>query len=204
MSLTKACKKCERILAVIDFNLCRGGADGRRTECKGCQAKARKIWYDNNKEKSAAYSKIYREINAGKLKVPTKEYSQNYQRQYREKNRERLRKRDAEYNKKNKEKMRAYYLDWYSKNRHLVVEESVRYREAKSRNTPCWITESHVAQMRSIYFDRQIVSEQSGLMHHVDHIIPLRGKNVCGLHVPWNMRIIPASENVRKSNRLMG
>lgn len=57
------------------------------------------------------------------------------------------------------------------------------------------------AQIRAFYNEAARLTWRTGTPHHVDHVIPLQGQNVSGLHVPENMRVIPALENIRKSNK---
>ena len=75
------------------------------------------------------------------------------------------------------------------------------YRSKKLYRTPKWISKEDLARIKSIYKACNIISEKTGIKHHVDHIIPLQGENVCGLHVPWNLQYLPAHDNIKKGNK---
>jgi 5-methylcytosine-specific restriction endonuclease McrA len=65
----------------------------------------------------------------------------------------------------------------------------------KKTRTPQWLTAEHKLEIRAIY----VAAIRAG--QHVDHIVPLRGGNVCGLHVPWNLQLMGPVENNRKGSR---
>ena len=67
--------------------------------------------------------------------------------------------------------------------------------------TPTWLTDLMLSEIKQLYKQRQELSESTGIEYHVDHIVPIQGENVCGLHVPWNLQIITAEENLKKSNK---
>jgi len=71
-----------------------------------------------------------------------------------------------------------------------------RRRQREARATPPWADR---AAIRAIYKKAKRLSKSTGEQHVVDHIVPLDGKLVCGLHVSWNLRVIPWLENARKS-----
>lgn len=150
-----------------------------------------KIRYQNSREEKAKYNKEYRKDNIEQI--------QTQKAAYREANREQL-----------KEKQRAFKIanPDYQKRYEQANADKMRAKTAKRRAlklsaTPTWLTTDQIFQIESIYKESIQLEHQTGTPHHVDHIIPLQGENVCGLHVPWNLRAIPAKENLSKSNKLL-
>jgi hypothetical protein len=80
-----------------------------------------------------------------------------------------------------------------------VNATNARRKKHISIATPPW---SDLLSIRLLYEDCQKVSAETGIKHHVDHIVPLRGKSVCGLHILHNLQIIPAALNLTKGSRL--
>lgn len=74
-----------------------------------------------------------------------------------------------------------------------------RFRDA----TPPWLTHKQKSEIRQLYRIAITMSQTTGERYVVDHIIPLQGDAVCGLHVPWNLRVITQEENLVKSNKLL-
>lgn len=117
-----------------------------------------------------------------------------------------------EYYRANKEKQKKRMAEWYKANKDIVAANIAAYvkahpgfiasKQAKRRAqelkaTPAW---ANLGAIRAMYEKAARISQETGISHHVDHIIPLQGRNVCGLHVESNLRIITAEENISKSN----
>jgi len=99
-----------------------------------------------------------------------------------------------------KTKRNAYSRAYNKSNRPYFNAKHKEYMGRKSNATPLWLTEDHSKEMQDMYWLAQDLKRVTGEQYHVDHIVPLKGKNVCGLHVPWNLQILPADLNLRKSN----
>lgn len=81
-------------------------------------------------------------------------------------------------------------------NRHIYAAAQKKRQTTKLRAMPAWADEQAIMD---VYRQAAERTTETGIPHCVDHIVPLQGKNVCGLHVPWNLQIMTRSENAKKS-----
>lgn len=87
------------------------------------------------------------------------------------------------------------------KNPARVKANKIKYENKLSKATPKWLTKEHWDAMNAMYQEAKRLTRETGLRHEVDHIHPINGKTLSGLHVPWNLQILTQSANVAKSNR---
>jgi len=111
------------------------------------------------------------------------------------------RKRAREYRAANLETVSARLARWRKENPGRVLEHCAFRRAARRNATPPWLTDEDRAAIAAIYAEARRISQETGIPHHVDHIVPLRGRNICGLHVPGNLQVIPANDNLSKWNK---
>jgi len=140
------------------------------------QKKLQKEWYERNKALTIERSRLWALTNPEKR--------QAIHRKNREKDLENHNARNREWNKNNKPVKAAL--------------EGKR-RSAQIQRTPIWDPNAHLIIAK--YQLAAMFTQASGTPHHVDHIIPLQGRKVSGLHVFSNLRVIPGSDNVKKSNK---
>lgn len=105
------------------------------------------------------------------------------------------------WRKANPEKAKTSVANWNKLNRDKVTLYIAKRRATKRNATPSWLTQEQLNQIANMYWLAKDLEAVSGQKYHVDHIIPLQGDGVCGLHVPWNLQILPSDMNIAKSNK---
>ena len=99
--------------------------------------------------------------------------------------------------------LREYRNAWKENNK-VQVRADTKARRRKHRDaTPKWLSRKQRSEIRQIYQIAITMTQTTGEQYVVDHIVPLRSEAVCGLHVPWNLRVITQDENLKKSNKLV-
>ena len=107
----------------------------------------------------------------------------------------------ARYKKENAEKVKVYAEHYRKTNKAKRAFLERKRQVSKKNRTPSWLTSFDLLKMECLYQVAAMRTRESGFMWHVDHVVPLQGKTVSGLHVPWNLQVIPANENLRKYNK---
>ncbi len=129
-------------------------------------------------------------------------HSKEYRREYYLRTLEKSRESRLAYRHKNLEKLREYGKQ-YDKNNQAAKAAREAFRRAQKLNaTPKWLTKQHLDDIKVLYMKRSVLKLLTGIMYHVDHIVPLIHEDMCGLHVPWNLQLLPWNENLSKGNRV--
>jgi len=110
--------------------------------------------------------------------------------------------RTSRNNPDRQEFYREAHRKWALANPEKVIANALRRSEAKKLRIPRWLTDEHWNQIGALYKEAQRLTRETGIVHHVDHIYPLRGKTCSGLHVPWNMKVMVGIDNLHKANKL--
>lgn len=180
----KKCNRCKIDKATTDFYANKRMKDGLNTFCILCHKAdnvARKLKNRQNtafKQQEQAYKKQYR--------TQKKNQIAQYMQGYRKEHKERL-----------LESGRAYRRNHSAKYAYLCQARKL----AIIQRTPLWVGEDEKWLIREAYELAHLRDKIVGGKWHVDHIVPLRGKHVSGLHVIENLRVVTAHENMRKTNK---
>jgi hypothetical protein len=153
------------------------------------------LYRENNKEKISVKNAEYRRVNKERISLQYVDYYQA--------NKDKISAAFVEYRKINGEKIACRMKEYRQTNKDKINAQNAERRAAELQATPPWLTKFDKEQIVELYTIAQMFKLYTGEEYHVDHIVPLKGKTVCGLHVPWNLQVIPAKENLSKSNKLL-
>lgn len=201
----KVCSKCEQAKELACFSTYTyKGSKKIRANCKDCHRQQCSDWREKNRKHIKQYNqeKYWLDPTSRRNRARN-DYHKNI-----EKNREKARIYASK--PENKQRRKEAILKMLSKNPDYyknIMKEKRSYYNAKAaeyraikRNATIHLSENHRKQIEDIYWLASDLRLITGEPYHVDHIVPLQGKNVCGLHVPWNLQILPGDINQSKNN----
>lgn len=178
----KQCSKCNLYKNIEEFHKHKSRKSGAISSCKECYM----AYYKEEKELIKSRINKYRENNPEKIKESDSKYYENNKEAFKQKaslwaanNREKRKKIEKKYRKANQDQRNA---------------RTAEYRAKKSQAMPAWLTDDQINEIKQIYKNRPN-------NYHVDHIVPVNGEDVCGLHVPWNLQYLPEYQNESKGNK---
>jgi hypothetical protein len=224
--MTKICYDCKTLKPLTDFAKKRKNKDGLQSQCRVCAAAYRAEWGRRNPEKLLASNRAHYERNAESMRQKTRDWvAANKERKrdndrkwrdknlaaiarrskvFRESNADRLLKKNRDYRAANRERLKEAQRAWRKANHGKVIANVTARKKRVRRATPPWLSRSQRKEIQQFYVNAAAANEALGANYQVDHIVPIVHDLVCGLHVPWNLQLLTAEENVEKSNRFDG
>ena len=219
----KACTQCKETKGLESFHKMSSTKDGRRPNCKVCHLAKDKQYRTENRDKYLARRRANTDANRDTINASRRQWRlDNLDREternavWRSNNEEALRlskqkyynanrdvilAKSAEYYSDNKEdlneKGRIRHKSYYLNNKAYYIAKDARRRAIKLQASPVWADKEAIERMYKI---SHFLTNKLGEPHHVDHIIPLQHKDVCGLHVEYNLDVISAHQNLSKGN----
>ena len=161
--------------------------------CVECTRIYKKKYNAKNRLKIAEYNKKYKTTHKEEVSKAVKSYYL--------KNKVKIDNYTKTYYQAHRDEIIQNVLDSSRKNRGLSNYRKTMYKKKVKKATPKWLSVLQLQEIRNIYVKAKELEQENGIERHVDHIIPIQGKNVCGLHVPWNLQVLTAVDNLTKGNR---
>jgi 5-methylcytosine-specific restriction endonuclease McrA len=166
--------------------------DGLYPSCKACKSDKNNAYKRDNKQKVLAEVRQWKEQNKDKVKTM-----------------------NSEWYLANKELVSVKHRSYYSRNKTAILNQTKEYekanpakinakiakrRAAKLQATPLWLTKEHLKSIELYYLVAKWIEFILDEKIEVDHVVPLQGKNISGLHVPWNIQLLTKTVNRQKGN----
>ena len=167
----KLCRGCQEGLPPDKFNKNPKNKDGLQHKCRSCESS----YHQQNRNRILRRQRAYQASNS-----------------------ERLAEHGRSYYEKHKNSLKNARKVWTADNKDKVAAMSASRRATMLQRTPKWANKKAI---EAFYTEAQNLTEATGIQHNVDHVIPLRGELVSGLHVENNLQVIKATENFSKSNK---
>jgi len=205
---TKYCTKCKTDHPIEMFTKNKKRKDGLAAWCKVCTKASLTDWYSRNKDKVQERNKKNYLENKQEAKDRSKAWKKDNRERVNELNRknydaEKRREYSAVYRKENKDKRSTYNKEWLKERPGWANAYAAKRRDAVRKAALSCASQKDLEEIKGIYALAKKMTELTGQPHHVDHVVPIKGKSVCGLHVPWNLQVITATENLKKSNKVL-
>lgn len=142
-----------------------------------------------------------RRISDSKYKNKAKDKILAYLKDWRNNNKDYISNYRSEYKQNNKDKLSARKKSYRLKNASKISSLNAKRRAAKLKRIPIWTSQKDMKYIETLYLSAKRITKCIGIQFHVDHIIPLQGQLVSGLHTPSNLQIISSNLNLSKHNK---